>query len=242
MPHNQFYRTVVLHRRQYKASTYLLKLWVEDFGKVSAIVRKHSKKPDLCHPFSLLDIRLKLAKSNDSLSVVQAVEQVFYFRCSSDLAQLSQLYINELLYWLLPFDHVDKALFMEYLATMEALVDNKIKLPLRYFELELLKSLGYGFQCDVDAENDPIDPQKFYQMTPLSSFYRVYDSSAIKGEIIQKINRPIELWETQMHRTIYKLIRMNLNACLQGRQLKTRELLRSYINCKARTKTEMKDS
>ena len=221
----------------------MLKLWVEDFGKVSAIVRNGNakKKPDLCHPFSLLNIRLKRAKSSESLSVVQAVEQIFHFRSGNDLAKLSQLYLNELLYWLLPVDHADKELFIQYLTTIEALQADEVKVPLRHFELSLLTSLGYGFQCDVDAENNLIEPQKFYQMAPLSSFYRVFDSLAIKGGVIQKINVPVKLWGKTEHKIIYKLIRVNLEACLHGRQLKTRELLRSYINCKAFPEAQIRD-
>ena len=224
----EFTQGIVLHKRKYKESSFLVTFWLKPYGKVQAVARG-SKKSQLYQSFSLLSLSVKLPKHADGLATVLKVEQENFYPSGSYLSQLSRLYINELLYWLLPCDHHDERLFNQYLSVIKLLVDNEVSAILRYFELGLLESLGYGFQCDYDQENNPIESNKTYLMQPLSAFYLANTDSGIKGGVIQKISQPISSWTSQELNVVRQLIRVNLEACLQGRKLRVRELLVDYL-------------
>ncbi|WP_119344360.1 DNA repair protein RecO [Facilibium subflavum] len=228
---SEYYQGVVLHARVYKETSLLLTLWLKGIGKVSGVIKgaRSKKKPNLCQPFSLLNIKVKLAKSDDALSIIHQVDQEKSFVSGTYLSQLSRLYINELLYWLLPHDHCDQALFDHYILTIERLIDDEIDRNLRHFELQLLNSLGYSFQCDLDSHNNPIKPECFYSMKPLSAFYLIDSDQGIKGETIFKINADVSAWHQKEMKVIQRLIKTNLAACLGGRQLQTRLLLYHYL-------------
>lgn len=228
------HQAVVLHTRSYQENSLLVSLWLRDIGKVSGIVRgvRGKKKPNLCQPFVLLDTALKQPRSNDGLVQVQRLEQTRVFHSGTYLSHLARLYLNELAYRILPQDHHDSNLFDQYLVAMEQLVNDAVERPLRFFELQFLKSLGYSFQCDVDEAGDPVEWDAWYAMSPLSAFYKARHQEGIKGEMIQKLYQDIHLWSNQELRQIHQLLRMNLDACLHGRPLKTRALLKEYLEKK----------
>ena len=104
---DEFIQGVVLHKRKYKESSFLITFWLKPYGKAQAIARGN-KKSQPFEPFSLLNLKLKLAKHSDGLAKVLQVEQDRFYQQGSYLSQLSRLYLNELLYWLLPYDHHDE--------------------------------------------------------------------------------------------------------------------------------------
>ncbi|MBK2125713.1 DNA repair protein RecO [Fangia hongkongensis] len=227
----EYHQAVVLHTRPYKESSLLVHAWLQDHGKISAIYRgaKSKKKPNLCQSFALLQLKVKLPTSHDGLALIQDIEQERIYPQGSYLSQLSRLYLNELLYWLLPIDHHDDALFMHYLETIDALKDDNVSRALRYFEVSLLSSLGYSFQCDHDDKGQPIEKEHYYFMQPLSAFYLSSHHQGIKGEFIQKLDGDLTRLSDDEFKILKKLTRINLDACLQGREMKTRDLLRNYL-------------
>ncbi len=228
---------VILHSRKYKESSLLLTLWLQSHGKVSAVARvsKTKRTAFLYEPFCLLNVEIKLAHSAEALSTIKYVELEKSYTLGSYLSQLSRLYLNELLYWLLPFDHHDKKLFDCYLAVISGLMTDEVAPLLRYFELQLLESIGYGFSYQFDEKDNPIDPNGYYEMSALSAFYQTTPGNGVLGKTILKLGEPVSCWNNKELAVLQKLIRLNLDACLHGRALKTRELLISYLHgCKSR--------
>lgn len=219
---------VVLHGRKYKESSMLLSLWLPAHGKMNAVARMSSSKKNhaLYQPFNLLNIEIKLAKSGDALANIRTLELEKSYPMGSYLSQLSRLYLNELLYWLLPQDHHDEALFGSYLSVIGELMNDDVSRLLRYFELKLLESIGYGFQVEHDEANIPIKADAFYTMAPLSAFRQVTAQYGISGQHILQLQQPVSAWDNHTLSVLRKLIRINLDACLHGRSLKTRELLK----------------
>ena len=224
-------KAVILHSRKYKESSLLLTLWLPFYGKVSAITYLNKKNFNLYQPFSLLYVYVKkLSLNNDILSRVHIVEFDKNYPIGNYLSHLARLYINEILYWLLPYGHNDERLFNNYLKVIEQLVDDDISHFLRYFELQLLESLGYGFQTNSDEECCPINNNSYYSMSPLSGFRKIsYEKGGIKGYYIAQLGSPVSTWDSNTLKVLKKLIRVNLDACLNFRKLKTRKLLSLYL-------------
>ena len=222
-------RAVILHSRKYKESSLLLTLWLREHGKLNAIARTNKKNHAIYQPFSLLNVDIKIMQSAESLANIRLVECDRSFTMGTYLSQLARMYLNEVLYWLLPYDHHDTTLFDRYLLVIQELVSDDITKILRYFELKLMESLGYGFQVDYDEQHQPIVADSYYAMAPLSAFYQTTSESGISGKYIQQLQSPVSSWDNNTLNVLQKLIRINLNACLQGRELKTRELLISYL-------------
>ena len=228
----KFESAVILHSRKYKESSVLLTLWMPAYGKLNAIARMSlSKKNHACYqPFSLLSVDVKLPKSTGGLANIRALELEKSYVAGSYLSQLSRLYLNELLYWLLPQDHHDESLFGSYLLVIEGLVHDDVSRLLRHFELQLLESMGYAFQVEHDELNNHIQPAIYYAMAPLSAFYPTSVEYGVLGKFVLQFQQPVSSWDGQTLKVLQKFIRMNLDACLQGRALKTRELLASFLH------------
>ncbi len=222
-------KAVILHSRKYKESSLLLTLWLREHGKLNAVARTNKKNHGIYQPFSLLNVDIKMMASVESLASIRFAECDKSFSMGSYLSQLARMYLNEVLYWLLPHDHHDTALFDSYSLVIQELVSDDITRLLRYFELQLLESLGYGFQVDHDEQHKMITEDHYYTMAPLSAFYQTTVESGISGKYIKQLQQPVSSWDNDTLQVLQKLIRINLNACLQGRVLKTRELLMSFL-------------
>ena len=183
---------MILHVRKYRDYKNIITLWLKNYGKVTAIVNINSKKKfnNIYQPFILLKVDIKLNKKVDGLSYIREGFQTKFYSLGNYINLLSRFYVNEILYWLLPNFHQDLKLFDHYVSLIEMLSSNDISRLLCRFELHLLDSLGYGFQCDYDDKGMSIEPRKYYSFKPLSAFSLSIGSSEklISGELIKKIN------------------------------------------------------
>jgi DNA repair protein RecO (recombination protein O) len=225
-----YYHAVILHTKPYKESSIIACVWLKEYGKISAIYygKKSKKRSNLCQIFCSLQLKIRFSVFHDRLSTIQDIEQEEGYIQGTYLSQLSRFYINELLYWLLPHDHCDKDLFNCYLKSIQNLIDDSVSYILRHFEIKLLTSLGYSFQTEYDNQGNLIKKDSYYLMHPLSAFYISYNpQKAFTGELISKLDRSGDLLtltkgELKQFRV---LTRININACLNGRELKSRTLL-----------------
>ena len=77
------------------------------------------------------------------------------------------LYLNELLYRLLPRHEPESELFQAYIAALRQLADGASHEPcLRVFELALLDAMGYGLSLQHDIAGVPLDPEQYYLYQP----------------------------------------------------------------------------
>lgn len=137
-------------------------------GRIDLIVRsvrgKQGKKNKPILPFCLYELswvgrgELKNLQSFESVAVPVSLQGTRLF-CG--------LYLNELLYHLLPALEADPVLMQMYADAVSHLSINDNPEPtLRLFEVLLLQKLGYGIDFFHDASGTALNPEGYYQFVP----------------------------------------------------------------------------
>ncbi len=226
------YDFYILHQRKYKENSLLITVFSKEFGKLSAIVRVSKKQQNLYQPLVALSGEFSLPKISEGLSKVYNIEFVESFYDKSYIVLMSLQYINELMYVLLSHSHDEAELFDKYDFILKNITKDNYLYMLRMFELELLNSLGHSICIDQDISGQDIAINKSYGVLPSMGFKVFGGAGAIKGSTIKKIYEPMFLWSDEDLKNITRIIRININACLNGRELKSRRLIREYLSLK----------
>lgn len=148
----------VLHRKVYGEGGFWVNLLTCELGRVSAIYRPSRRAIQTAmSPFQPLVI--ELTGQSELLTLVRAEEPVGAFRFEGP-SRYAALYVNELMYRLLPLGGAVPGVFAAYGETLRALAlrGNDIEPPLRSFELLLLQELGAGLQGLPETDGFDIDP------------------------------------------------------------------------------------
>lgn len=143
-------------------------------------------------------------------------------------ALYSAFYLSELLVYLLPRQDPVPELFEFLWDTLVALPKTiQVEPLLRYFELSLLETLGYGVELDQDASGQPIEPSQPYQYRFEEGFVRADGESpgAVLGSTLQALYLR-NLQEASKVKEARILMRHLIQYHLKGRELKSRALFR----------------
>ncbi|MFZ9035317.1 MAG: DNA repair protein RecO [Francisellaceae bacterium] len=232
---DEWHSGFVLHTRKYRESSLLLTLWLEDYGKLNTIARgvlakggkKSYKKRNLFQPFS--ELRFRLNYRVGRLNVISGCEQVHVYPAYDYICELGRLYVNEVLYWLMPEDIADAALFDHYRLFLKRLDCTNLAACLRDFELKLLTSLGFGINVDEDIMGKAISEDQYYAIYPGELFFPVVESKGIKGEFILQMSKDPHSWSDEMLKAVKKITRIHIDALLEGRVLLTRQLIKQAM-------------
>lgn len=230
---DQLYEFYILHQRKYKEDALLVSIFTREFGKLSAIIRVPKKQANLYQPLVKLRGQISMAKKATGLSKVYNIELVESFYKKSYINLLSLQYLNELLYLLLNYSHEEERLFDKYNFVIRNIADENYKYLLRMFELELLESLGQGIYICDDVMGNSIEHDKNYIIVGYG--FRLVEcetSQTIRGSHLLKINESIGTWSESDLRVISKVLRVNIDNVLEGRELKSRRLLVDYLSLK----------
>ncbi len=223
----------ILHQRKYQESSLLVSIFTSDHGKLSAIIRVNKKQANLYQPLVKLRGDLSLVKK-DGLSRVSNVEFGESFYKKSYINLLSLQYINELIYLLLSYSHEEIVLFQKYDFILQNINDENYKYLLRMFELELLESMGNGIYVSQDTLEQDIVLEGNYHIVAggfkLSASQMV---NTIKGKYLLKINQRISSWGNDDLKEISRVVRVNVDYLLAGKELKSRKLLIDYLDLKS---------
>ncbi|MAQ99416.1 MAG: hypothetical protein CMI00_02650 [Oceanospirillaceae bacterium] len=94
---------------------------------------------------------------------LRGVAEVRPYPASGD-ALICALYISELLQLLLPQGEPQTGIYVLYRQTLQALSDGEAAdVWLRFFEINLLQHLGYGFSWSHTASGEPLHPEQAYR-------------------------------------------------------------------------------
>jgi DNA repair protein RecO (recombination protein O) len=229
------YEFYILHQKKYKENSLLITIFTKEFGKISAISRVSKKQQNLYQPIVLMKGELSLSKQSDGLSKVFNIESISSYYNKSYIVLISIQYINELLYILISYSHEEEQLFKKYDFIIQNINDENYTYMLRMFEIELLHSLGQSIFIDKDINGNKILDESIYDILPLHGFRLSKLDYGIKGTSINKIYSSMLLWSDNDLKNISKIMRLNINACLNGRELKSRKLLIDYLFLKSKT-------
>ena len=219
----------VLHRSRYRDTSLLIELLTRDSGRLAAVARgamgKRSERAGLLQAFRPLLIDYRGKGEVGSLGKIEAANQGFSL---SGSRLYCGLYLNELILRLTRRNDAHPAMFAAYTTTLAELCEEvEPDRPLRFFETQLLKSLGYALQLTTEAGGDtPVDRLSRYT-------YRIGEgpiaaehvAGTVSGETLLRMARNETLVGNCRDEARF-LMRYVLNYYLDGRALRTRELFK----------------
>jgi len=151
----------------------LADLFTAEVGRVGGVWRggRRAKRsaPQLFQPL-LVDL-----KGGGELKTVRQIEPAGPALLLAGNALFSGFYLNELLNRLLPRDEIQSGLFLSYAQVLGELAEGAmVESRLRYFEQQLLETLGFGIDYTHDAEGGVmIVESQYYNFHPERGFSRV---------------------------------------------------------------------
>ncbi len=233
----------VLHSRAYRETSALVTFFSPDYGKFNGIIRgvrggrkTASQKSALLQPFQLLTLqwRERANKTSDLVSIYQFERASLYFPLTGE-ASICGLYLNELLYRLL-FSQVGVGtLFEAYQQTLYQLLvaqnRDEQAWSLRQFEYQLLNELGQGIVCNVDLEQQLINPRANYYFYPETGAINIEQDGLKTGVLIQGsslLALAEQRYCQQSLPDLKRLLRTVLTQYLGEKPIVTRELFKAF--------------
>jgi DNA repair protein RecO (recombination protein O) len=222
----------LLHHYAWRDSSRILELLTRSQGRVSVFARAArrggSTLAATLQPFGEL---LVSWTSRGEAGQLTGAERV---RAPAALAGdrlMSAFYANELLIKLLPRHDPHPALFDAYATLLNRLHDGEGQQAraLRLFEKRLLDELGWGLSLESDAgSGNPLEPLRSYRYR-IDRGPEALDGVAegelvFSGASLLSLARE-ELGDERSLADARRLLRAALDQCLDGRPLRTREVL-----------------
>ena len=220
----------VLHQYAYRDTSRIVEVFTNEHGRLSLFARgANSAKSSLrgvLRPFQ----RLLVSWSGKS-----EAGQLVGAEIDGDVTNLaparlmSGFYLNELLLKLTERWDPHPEIFSSYAACVQALCGGDIEEPaLRRFEKQLLDALGYGLQLTQTVEGVPVRTDLYYRFGLESGPQAcVADTpGAVYGQSLADLRSESFLDERSL-RDAKRLLRAAIDACLDGRPLKSREVMRA---------------
>ncbi len=217
----------VIHLRHYSETSVLLTCFTARHGKINLLAKgvRTPKSPmkALLQPFVPLLISFQ---GRGDLKYLKHCELHGDWQALNGNRIACGLYLNELLYWLLPPGLEHHALFDVYQQTLIALARSDNHGPaLRIFEKHLLDELGYALTLTHDIDGLAIIPTMRYTFLPKSGARPVHHESArgILGKTLldlaqDDLSDPISAKESQI------LLRPMIEHLLDGRPILSRAI------------------
>lgn len=221
-------RGFVLHRKNYGETSLLLDLFTENTGRISLLAKgartKRSPLKGVLQPFTPLLLRwsgkgeLKFLTKAEPAALSLPLEQV---------ALYSGFYLNELLTRVLEKETAYPQLFQDYLQALMGLASQpQVEPILRYFEFQLLQTLGYGVDFVHCAGSGEIVAENMtYRYREERGFIAslIKDNLTFYGRELLAFDKR-EFQDTAVLQAAKRFTRIALKPYLGGKPLKSREL------------------
>jgi DNA repair protein RecO (recombination protein O) len=226
----------VLHHRPYRDTSRILELFTRDHGRVSVFARgaRGGRKTgaalaSILQPFNRVLVswsgrgeagQLTAAEFDGAMSALPPDRLV------------SGFYLNELLLKLFARHDSHPEVFALYDATLSALkTDADGVRALRSFEKRLLDALGYGLALERDVEpGRPLDPAYAYRYRLDQGATRIEGvaegAGIFSGRTLLALARE-DFTDPAVCAEARVLLRSALDRCLEGKELRTREVARA---------------
>jgi DNA repair protein RecO (recombination protein O) len=213
----------VLHHREYRDTSRILDVFTQRHGRLTLFARgargPKSKLAPLLMPFRPLFLSWTGRGDAAQLAGAEPDGEAL------PLAQghlMSAFYLNELVINLTTRHDPQPQIFADYARALRRLcVEAQPEPALRVFEKRLLESIGYGLELDVVAESH-------YQFRPAQGLYEVREDvpGAYAGRTLLAL-REESLDDAQTLDVARRVLRQALDHCLEGREIRTRNVARS---------------
>ncbi len=220
----------ILQHRKYRESSLILDVLTRDYGVVSILARgvrkPKSKTAGILLAFTQLQIsyidrhELKLLTHVEIGEVTAKLEKISLY-CG--------FYINELVSYFLHKNDPHPEVYEQYQHCLSLLAKTQnTEQILRFFELNLIEYIGYGFELTVDAKEDaPVNTLKKYYCDGETGMIE-----SITGYVSGKTLLSLAARESLNEQALYEakqLMRWVIDFQLQGKELKSRAVLAKII-------------
>jgi DNA repair protein RecO (recombination protein O) len=231
----------VLHSSPYSETSLLVDLFTKNHGRIRCVA-KGFRKPNkrgisrVMFPYTEHQFSWQGRGDLKTLTQADAIKTPAFLK---EECLFTGLYVNELLYRLLPEYDPHVYLYQHYSTFMLRLAtEGSDELMLRHLEMALLDELGYGLVLDSEVvHGTAVKAGKLYRYMPeqglieLSSHHTqvpgVYLGEDILGLIVGDFS------QRSVMKTAKQLLRGVINFYLGGRQLHSRELYRQHLLSRA---------
>ncbi len=221
---------IVLHRRPYRDTSLLIEFFTLNNGRISTIAkgakRSRSRLHSSLQSFQPLLIAYRGKRELQTLTQVELQSPCTHI---NGVYLIWAFYINELLFRLLAKQDPYPQLFNHYMQLLRSLAENTVtEKHLRLFEYDLLTELGYGLQLHHDTNQQALDANSYYHVTPQQapqkinitvSNAQIYPGSSLLALRSRKLTEENALTDAK------RLLRQALQYLLGDQPVKSRELL-----------------
>jgi DNA repair protein RecO (recombination protein O) len=218
----------VLHQHAYRDTSRIVEVFTSEHGRLTLFARgangPKSSLRGVLRPFQ----RLLVSWSGHTEACALVTAEIDGALTQLNNARLmSGFYLNELLLRLTQRGDPHPEIFFAYASCVEALCAGAAEEPtLRLFEKRLLHDLGYGLELATTDEGLPVEPGSYYRFAvERGPQLCVADApGAIYGRSLADLEA--ETFEdARSLRDAKRVLRLAIDACLDGRPLKSREVL-----------------
>jgi DNA repair protein RecO (recombination protein O) len=213
----------VLHHREYRDTSRILDVFCARHGRLTLFARgargPKSRYASLLMPFRPLLLSWSGRGDAAQLSGAEPDGEALPLAAKH---VMSAFYLNELIISLTTRHDPQPQLYEDYARALRRLcVETQPEAPLRVFEKRLLECIGYGLELDVAAESH-------YQYRPAQGLYEVREDApgAYAGRSLLAL-REESLDDAQTLDVARRVLRQALDHCLEGREIRTRNVARS---------------
>lgn len=160
-------RAFILHRRPYSESSLMVDVFSEEKGRLALLAkgarRSRSALKGLLQPFTPLLLRWTGQGSVKTLTRAESASIALPLQGNT---LYSGFYVNELIIRLIEKETAYPNLFQDYLHCLTALAkcSEHVEIPLRQFEFQLIRHLGYGVDfCHCAGTGKRIEEKMTYR-------------------------------------------------------------------------------
>jgi len=218
----------VLHQYAYRDTSRIVEVFTADHGRLTLFARgaagPKSGLRGVLRPFQRL--LLSWSGRSEACQLVTAeIDGMATYLPPERL--MSGFYLNELLLKLTVRCDAHRGLFDAYATAVQALGSgDSEEYHLRRFEKRLLQELGYGLELSQTYEGKRIEPQSFYRFTIESGPQPCVAEApgAVHGQSLADLEAGV-FADGRSLRDAKRLLRAAIDSCLEGRRLKSREVL-----------------
>ncbi len=218
----------VLHQYAYRDTSRIVAVFTSEHGRISLFARgangPKSTLRGVLRPFQ----RLLVSWSGRTEACALAAAEVDGSLTRMGKERLmSGFYLNELLLKLTHRGDPHPEIFYSYAACVEALCAGAAEEPtLRLFEKRLLHDLGYGLELAQTDEGSRVLPDRYYRyvLERGPQLCLAAAPGAMSGQSLNDLASE-SFQDARSLRDAKRLLRTAIDACLDGRVLKSREVM-----------------
>jgi len=220
----------ILQHKKYRESSLILDVLTRDFGIVSILARgvrkPKSKTAGLLLAFT--DLKLSYIGRNE-LKILTNVELGETTVQLKGISLYCGFYVNEILSYFLHKNDPHPEVYLEYQHCLALLAKTQeTEQILRFFELNLIDYIGYGFELSFDAiKQTQVDAAKKYYCDTETGMIESAEGYVSGATLISLAAR--EHLDEQALYEAKQLMRRIIDFQLQGKVLKSRAVLAKII-------------